>query len=253
MKDEDLLVLAGTIILIMLLSEIVCAYVSPAWGYVIYAIWFTIFLILTIRLRNPKKYPIIFILLAALIKIFNLAMPFTGQFFIIKVALIYIFIFIIQFLYFRNPDLHVKEVFMTLRHMDTGVFFAIFGLFFGMIRYAAVPDKANLITDSGTVGIIAGAILLTFISFCQVILMQGMIQNSLEAVFNINISLVIVSMLITSMEIGSGSIMLVMVAIVDNLVLGYLYFKTRNIYVASIARIVSNLYFYVLAPLILAR
>lgn len=243
MKKHNLEHVLFVILVLVILTQIIGLF-SRVMMYGLYLTWFTIFIIFTIRLRSVGKFVIVFALLTVLIRIISIALPLSEDDLLIRITVVYLIIFVILLTYLRHPEVQAWEVLSTANDWHYLPIAVVGGFIFGVVVYSLAPSLSVITPTFTSAGV--SIILIGFSSFVHALLFRGLVQNSTEKVSGPYKAVIYVAVLMGAMEIGIFPMIAVTIIILESLLAGLVYFKTRNLYIIFIWSFISNAYIYVI-------
>jgi hypothetical protein len=245
-------------LLLIVAAELITSLVNPNWGLFCHGvIMFTLFghAAFLYPAKKQSSYLLMSIALAPLIRIISLYAPLSKFYFLQWFLILSIPLFVSAFLLILFQHLNERDIGLVfkLRQIPSQLVISCTGILFGYVEYHILKPNP-LIEELSFRSLIAPIIImLACTGFMEELIFRGIIQHNAIEYFNSPLGIFFPTILFTVMHIGNLSVFDIMLVFLIGYFYAYAVKCTGSIAGVSISHGLTNIFLFLLMPLLWTR
>jgi hypothetical protein len=239
-------------ILGLLISELIYTFVDLKIGITLYSILLGCLLLFLAfaKLEQNTNHLFTILILMPLTRLVGSAMPVAMLNFYSRISLVYVILFLAAFSIFYIMPLNFSDLGYRLRGLEYLPGAVILAAFLGFIEFNIL--KPERLVDSLTLLTALEGFLVTvvFTGFVEELIFRGLLQNTMALRFNITFTLLLSNVIFATMHIVWGQPLEILFVFAVGLLLGIIFWKTKNLILVSFIHGMLNFCLFVIYPII---
>ncbi|MFQ5891267.1 MAG: lysostaphin resistance A-like protein [Candidatus Methanofastidiosia archaeon] len=220
-------------------------------GLVLYSflLAFLMLSLLYLKLERTLRKLLTVIMLLPLTRIVSSAMPLSELNFQMRISLVYSIVFLSAFLIFYNLKISFSELGYSLRGFKFLPSVILLGSVLGFVEYHILKPEV-VIEPVNTINVATALLVfIVFTGYVEEMIFRGMIQNLSEKIWRKEFALVFSNVLFGIMHIVWQSPVEIVFVFSVGMLLGIIFFYTRNLFLVSVIHGVLNFFLFVIWPM----
>jgi membrane protease YdiL (CAAX protease family) len=169
-----------------------------------------------------------------------------------RISVVYTVVFLSALLLFQQFSLRLSDIGHRIAGLKYIPLAFLIGAGLGFIEYHILRPDIQIEPVNMRNVFFSLIVFLAFTGYVEELIFRGLIQSLLERFMPITITVVYCNILFLIMHIIWGSILELAFVFCVGILLGFIFYRTRNLYLVSIIHGILNFHLFVMYPLLLS-